>query len=206
MRIICLVLLFAITHQITFAQSFKNQIAEHREKYKADFVKSTRAPLKEKDFKNLDFFDADSVYSIIADIEILQNEHAFKMPTYAGTTAEYVRYAKANFKLNGKNLQLTIYRNLALAADPDYKDYLFLPFTDLTNGKESYGGGRYLDFKTSDIKNERIIIDFNKAYNPYCAYSDGYRCPIPPEGNDLAISINAGEKKYLGEKKKRVID
>jgi uncharacterized protein (DUF1684 family) len=78
---------------------------------------------------------------------------------------------------------------------PQYKDYLYLPFKDFTNGESTYGGGRYLDFKMSDIQeNQTIIIDFNKAYNPYCAYSDGYSCPIPPSENHLQVFIEAGEK------------
>ena len=188
------------------AQSFKEQIATHREHYKADFVKSERAPLKEPDLKYLQFYDADSTYSINAKVTLLEGEKAFKMPTYAGTTADYIRYAKLNFELNGKPVQLTLYRNIALAANAAYKDYLFLPFTDQTNNKETYGGGRYIDLKTTAIVDGKIELDFNKAYNPYCAYSDGYRCPIPPEENDLALAIKAGEKKYNGEKKKLLIN
>lgn len=90
---------------------------------------------------------------------------------------------------------------MALAMNPAYKDLLFLPFTDQTNNKETYGGGRYIDLNVNDIRNNHLEIDFNKAYNPYCAYSDGYRCPIPPEENDLPISIIVGEKLYTGEKK-----
>jgi len=78
----------------------------------------------------------------------------------------------------------------------DYADYLFIPFTDNTSGNESYGGGRYLDYKISDIKNNKLLLDFNKAYNPYCAYTTGYNCPIPPAENDLKVAIKAGEKAF----------
>jgi len=98
---------------------------------------------------------------------------------------------------------LTLYQNFALLTNPLYKDLLFLPFTDLTNNKETYGGGRYINLDIKSINEAKIIIDFNKAYNPYCAYSDGYRCPIPPEENNLPLEIKAGEKNYKGEKKKR---
>ncbi len=80
--------------------------------------------------------------------------------------------------------------------DTAYKNYLFLPFTDLTSGNRSYGGGRYLDFLMEDIKSNTLIIDFNKAYNPYCAYTTGYNCPIPPRENDLPVAIPAGEMEY----------
>ncbi len=81
-------------------------------------------------------------------------------------------------------------------SDSVYKDHLFLPFTDLTSGEESYGGGRYIDLETTGIINNRLVIDFNKAYNPYCTYSDGYNCPIPPRENDLPVAIRAGEKAF----------
>lgn len=185
------------------AQSFNEQIAAHREKYKVDFVNNEHSPLKEGDLKHLRFYEADSTYKVTAKVTLLEGEKAFKMPTYAGTTAEYIRYAKLDFNLNGKPTQLTLYKNVALSANPAYRDYLFLPFTDQTNNKETYGGGRYIDLKSGNITNGSIELDFNKAYNPYCAYSDGYRCPIPPEENDLALAIKAGEQKYMGEKKHR---
>lgn len=183
------------------AQNYQQTIAQHREAYKADFLKEERSPLKEADLVNLDFFKPDSNYRVQAKVSLLNNQKAFKMPTYAGTTADYIRYAKVDFKLNGQALTLTLYRSIALLQHPQYKDLLFLPFTDETNNKSTYGGGRYIDLDLKTIKNGQIEIDFNKAYNPYCAYSSGYRCPIPPEENDLAIAIEAGEKLYKGEKK-----
>lgn len=192
--------LFFINFTVS-AQDFKAAIAKHREAYKADFIKETRSPLKEEDFRHLHFFEADSTYFIVAKVELLTNQKVFNMPTYDGTSKEFIRYANVKFKHNKKELQLTLYKNIALATNPAYKDLLFLPFTDQTNQKTTYGGGRYIDLRLSDIKNGQIMIDFNKAYNPYCAYSDGYRCPIPPEENDLSIEILAGEKLYSGEKK-----
>jgi uncharacterized protein (DUF1684 family) len=94
---------------------------------------------------------------------------------------------------------LSVYRNTRLAKIPAYADYLFLPFTDETNGRETYGGGRYIDLREADFKNGSITIDFNKAYNPYCAFAGGYSCPKPPDENQLAIAIPAGEKKFAKE-------
>lgn len=194
------IVLFLLTSS-AFAQNYSAMIDKHREAYKADFLKETRSPLKERDLKNLHFFTADSNYNVVATITLLTNQKIFNMPTYDGTSKEFIRYANVKFKLNGKALQLTLYKNIALAMNPAYKDLLFLPFTDETNQATTYGGGRYIDLSLQDIKDGKISIDFNKAYNPYCAYSDGYRCPIPPEENDLPIEILAGEKKYTGEKK-----
>ena len=132
---------------------------------------------------------------------MLKNEKVFKMPTYDGTSKEFYRYAKINFNLNDKAITMTLYKSIALASNPAYKDLLFLPFTDETNNVETYGGGRYIDLSSKEISDNKIEVDFNKAYNPYCAYSDGYRCPVPPEENNLELAIKAGEKKFTGEKK-----
>ncbi|MCZ4245082.1 DUF1684 domain-containing protein [Pedobacter punctiformis] len=184
-----------------FGQSHNDQIALHRENYKQDFVKESHSPLKEADLKDLHFYDADSSYRVTAAVEVLENEKVFKMPTYDGTSKEFYRYAHINLIINGNPVKMTLYKSIALAANPAYKNLLFLPFTDETNHKETYGGGRYIDLSSTDIKDGKIEIDFNKAYNPYCAYSDGYRCPVPPEENDLSLAIKAGEKLYSGEKK-----
>ena len=79
----------------------------------------------------------------------------------------------------------------------EYKDYLFLPITDLTSGDGSYGGGRYLDVKKSEVAQGKVVLDFNKLYNPYCAYNEKYSCPIPPAQNDLPIRIEVGVKDFF---------
>ncbi|MDO3384294.1 DUF1684 domain-containing protein, partial [Gilvimarinus sp. SDUM040013] len=102
----------------------------------------------------------------------------------------------ASFTLKGKKFKLNIYQNQSLITSPEYKNHLFLPFNDLTNNTTSYEGGRYIDLEIPPAKSKIIIIDFNKAYNPYCAYNHKYSCPIPPADNFLDIEINAGVKKY----------
>ncbi|RLJ72624.1 DUF1684 domain-containing protein [Pedobacter alluvionis] len=184
-----------------FAQRYAEQIAKHRETYKQDFIKDERSPLKKNDLQNLHFYEADSAYKILADIETLKNEKVFKMSTFDGSSSDYYKYAHVNFVLNSKKIQMTLYKSVSLSTNPIYKDHLFLPFTDETNNKETYGGGRYIDLDAKEIIDNHIEIDFNKAYNPYCAYSDGYRCPVPPEENDLQMAVKAGEKLYTGEKK-----
>ncbi|MBP6826735.1 MAG: DUF1684 domain-containing protein, partial [Saprospiraceae bacterium] len=97
---------------------------------------------------------------------------------------------------------LQIYQNIRLLTSQKYFDYLFLPFKDTTNGDTTYGGGRYLDLRLDNIGSDQMMeIDFNKAYNPWCAYSDGYNCPIPPATNHLEMAVEAGEKVFRGEKK-----
>jgi uncharacterized protein (DUF1684 family) len=182
-----------------YAQSTYNEaITKHRQTYKDEFLESSRSPLRTREAVSMiRFYEPDSLYRVVATVQRTQEAEPFAMPTYNGQTSEQVAYATLSFTLLGKRHTLTVYRSLALATNPKYRDYLFLPFKDVTTGKETYGGGRYLDLRTVDIKNGQLPVDFNKAYNPYCAYGDGYACPIPPAGNTLTVAVRAGEKKYV---------
>ena len=184
-----------------FGQDYNTQITTFRQKYKSDFLTDPSSPLKKDDLQFLRFYDADSTYRVVATKEILQNEATFTMPVFNGTGQAYVRYALLKFVLKGKPMQLTVYRSIALASLTDYKDYLFLPFTDDTNSSTTYGGGRYIDMSTKDFIGNTVVVDFNKAYNPYCAFSGGYSCPKPPPENNLAIAVEAGEKQFAGTEK-----
>jgi uncharacterized protein (DUF1684 family) len=115
------------------------------------------------------------------------------MPTSSGKTKKYREYGKATFTLDGKSYTVSLYQSLDLMKQKQYEDYLFLPFRDETNSLETYGGGKYLDLKIPANKN--IIIDFNKSYQPYCAYNAyDYNCPIVPPENILPVRIEAGVK------------
>ena len=119
------------------------------------------------------------------------------MPTSSGKPKKFRKFGVLKFKLAGRGLKLSVYQadTEVLAKFPEYADLLFIPFRDPTNGGESYGAGRYVDIKTP--KSGQIILDFNLAYNPNCAYgSDKYSCPIPPMENQLAVAIRAGEMKF----------
>ncbi len=116
------------------------------------------------------------------------------MKTTGTRLPEYVKYGELIFLLNENEFKLNLYQNVELIKKEGYADYLFLPFSDLTCGKESYLGGRYIDMRIP--KGDKVTIDFNKAYNPYCAYNHKYSCPIVPLDNDLEIEILAGVKKF----------
>lgn len=151
------------------------------------------SPLKKKDlkkFKKLSFFPTDKSYRVIASFERTPNEPIFEMQTSTERLPLYAQYGIATFTIDGKECTLKLYKSQESKLDPEYADNLFLPFNDLTNGNESYGAGRYIDLKIP--KGNTIVIDFNKAYNPYCAYNDEYSCPIPPRENDLDVEIKAG--------------
>ena len=142
------------------------------------------------------FFPVNKNYSITADFEKINDSAITSMKTSGSIKKDFVRYGYVYFKINKQPCKLTIYQSLALKGKQEFENYIFLPFTDLSSGAESYGGGRYLDFKEADIISGKLQIDFNKAYNPYCAYTTGYNCPVPPRENDLPVAIKAGEKTF----------
>jgi uncharacterized protein (DUF1684 family) len=191
-----LLMLLACVHFSLNAQDFASRTEEFRKEYKAEFLKSERSPLKKRDLKFLRFYQPDSSYRVVATFEKVEKSEPFEMPTYSGVKKPYVVYGLLSFTLHGQKQTLTLYRSIGLQAMPQYKDYLFLPFKDVTNGNATYGGGRYIDMSTKDIKDNLVELDFNKCYNPYCAYSSGYNCPIPPKANHLTVAIEAGEMNY----------
>ncbi|MFY7912409.1 MAG: DUF1684 domain-containing protein [Emticicia sp.] len=183
-----------------FAQDFKAEIEKHREEYKADFLKNSSSPLKKEDFEYLRFYEPNEKFKVACEfVATKKREKPFEVPTSSGQTATYTKFGELKFEINGKSYKLAVYQSLRLRNLPQYRDYLFIPFKDLTNGKESYGGGRYLDLRMKEISGDKIYLDFNKAYNPYCAFSVGYSCPIPPKENHLKVAIEAGEKNFAKE-------
>lgn len=158
------------------------------------FADSTSSPLSTEDrlqFVQLAFFDIDSNFRCMAKFTPKMGK-VFKMKTTTDRQVEYRPYGQLVFELNGQKHRLMLYQNIKLSQKEKYKDYLFLPFTDATNGSDSYGGGRYIDFKIPQQK--WVVLDFNKAYNPYCAYSSRYSCPIPQPQNDMNTKVIAGVK------------
>lgn len=175
----------------------KQNALEFQKKINSEYANPEESPLTEEDrktFKSLDFYAVDTDFCVEAKFVRTPNEKPFEMPTTTDRKPMYVKYGEAHFILKGKKCKLDIFQNVALARIAEYKDYLFLPFTDLTSGNGSYGGGRYIDLKMTEGKT--IIIDFNTAYNPYCVYNPKYSCPIPPEQNDLPVAVKAGVKDY----------
>jgi len=167
---------------------------QHENKTFADAQTSILTPQDLKEFTGLDFYPIDLKFRVAANFKRTLNETPFLMPTTTDRTPQYVKYGEAHFVLDGKQLRLNLYQCVPPMTDPDYIDYLFLPFTDLTSGDGSYGGGRFLD--TTIPSADTMVLDFNKAYNPYCAYNSAYSCPIPPKENDLLLRVEAGVKAF----------
>lgn len=145
-------------------------------------------------FTGLHFYAANEGFAIPAEFERIAGAPIEEFATTTERMAKYRAKGYLKFEYDGNPYQLTVYENAIYATQPHYDGSLFLPFTDVTNGKESYGGGRYLDFNIKEMDN--VVIDFNRSYNPYCAYNPKYSCPIPPLENDLDFKVEAGIKKW----------
>jgi len=170
---------------------------EFQENLNLDYADKEKSPLTKEDlksFKSLDFFPISDKYIVEATFVRTKKEKVFKMKTSTDRLPEYVKYGELSFTIDGVACKLNVYQNIELIKKPGFDDYLFLPFSDLTSGKESYIGGRYVDLRIQ--KGKLWTIDFNKAYNPYCAYNHKYSCPIVPLENDLNVEILAGVKKF----------
>lgn len=185
-------IIFSISSSISAQKSsYFDSIQQFQRKYV-----DSHEVVKNDDKKYLQFFPIDSSLRVWCTFTPARNAKWFSMKTSGTTSQVYKKYGLLEFSIQGVSLALTVYQSQSLMSSDEYADYLFIPFTDNTTGNESYGGGRYLDQRMGDIRNNRLLLDFNKAYNPYCAYATGYNCPIPPAENDLHISIKAGERAY----------
>lgn len=178
-----------------------SQIMEdYRDAYKKGFIEDKRSPLRQDDLKNLDFYVPEERWRLTCECITDTNPKVVDIPTYSGQIKQYKKYGKALCIFHSDTIVLQLYQNVP-SGNPLTSQYLFLPFKDDTNGDTTYGGGRYIHLNIRDIKQNYIEIDFNKAYNPWCAYSDGYNCPVPPRENHIQMAVQAGEKNFKGEYK-----
>ena len=170
---------------------------EFQRELNAEYKDATSSPLKDKDrkhFEGLDFFKFDSTYIVKANLKRTPDTEWFDMKTTTSRVSPERIYGILTFELKGQTYSLNVYQGKDIMKREGFEDYLFLPFLDDTNGEESYGGGRYIDLRIPE--GDTIEIDFNKAYNPYCAYNEKYSCPIVPRVNYLALSVRAGVKAF----------
>jgi uncharacterized protein (DUF1684 family) len=148
--------------------------------------------LDQSTFKGLEYFPIDEKYRFIVELKEHNNKEIIKIEDTAGQIRDLMRWGEFIFKIDGKEYRLQAYSN-----DP-LNEELFVPFKDKTNGKETYGAGRYLDlhYGRDTTEDGKWILDLNKAYNPWCAFSPFYACPYVPPENHLDVEIRAGEKNY----------
>lgn len=163
---------------------------KERDQFFKTHQRSPLTPAQKRRFKGLDYFAINPKYYFSGQID--REIHPINDPKYyatfltnKGTNKRYIRYGKFHFNLDGKDYVLEVYKSIL-------SDTLFIPFKDLTNGKETYEGGRYIDAEI--LPGYKMDLDFNMAYDPSCAYNDKFTCAIPPKENFLNIDIRAGEK------------
>ncbi len=195
MRVIIVILL--LISLSSNAQDCKSEWDTFIMKQTEEFVNPETSPLTANDkekFVSLDYYDYDASYCVEARFERTPDEVPFKMTTSTDREPVYLKYGYLHFTIHEQSLKLAVYQSPDLLDNPEYSDYIFLPFGDDTNGEETYGSGRYIDFRLGDFENGVVRIDFNKTYNPLCAYNHNYSCPRPPVENMLPVRIEAGVK------------
>lgn len=191
-RLFSVLTLLVVSNNMFAQNSYRDSLQQYLDGYIKD-----HEVVQGDDKKLMQFFPIDESYRVVGSFEKAKDPKWFLMETSGRQKKMYRVYGTISFMINDTPLKLNVYQAQNLMSDPEYKDYLVLMFTDKTSGNETYDVGRYLDLTTGDIKNNKVVIDFNKAYNPYCAYEkDKYNCPIPPKENSLTLPIRAGEKIY----------
>lgn len=176
---------------------YTDSIYYNREDKLIEFSDSTSSRFNKQereDFHGFSYFDPDINYRIEAQFVVDTAIAVFGMKTNTSRAPTYRTYGYLDFVINDTDYRLTAFQNMDYKDDPEYGGSLFVPFTDLTNKVSTYKAGRYIDIPIPGTS--RVILDFNNAYNPYCAYYGRWSCPLVPFENHLSVSIPAGEKKY----------
>ncbi len=168
-------------------ESYRRQMAEKRKKKDEFFRTGSESPFPDKAaVKDLIYFNPDPAWRVTARLEPFADKtQKLVVPLTDGSEEVYEKFAHAVFSLDGQACRLLVLK---------HDKTLSILFKDATNGRETYGGGRYIDLEVDDAQDNRLVIDFNEAYNPYCAYNHEYACPLPPAENKLTVAVRAGEK------------
>jgi len=165
-----------------------NNYVQFRARKDEFFETHPQSPLTQEqreNFAGLQYFPPDPALYFEVEIDQFSEQKELTMQTTTGDLRQYTRFGKVHFTVAGEAAELTVF-----ASDHGF----FIPFVDSQAGKETYGAGRYLD---PEVKPDgRLVLDFNLAYNPYCAYNDLYSCPLPPAENRLSVAVKAGEKNF----------
>jgi hypothetical protein len=175
---------------------YEQEILQSREYNKKGLCKGERAPLKENEIQFLRYFQVDSIWRKYAHIERIADTATVVMPTSSGKIKYFKRYAYLRFEHFKQSYTLTAFYAVKDTLKTGEPLHLFIPFNDLSNGELTYGGGRYIESSTAEIMDDTLVLDFNICFNPYCAYTTGYNCPVPPVENRLSLFIEAGEQNY----------
>jgi hypothetical protein len=168
------------------------ELEEFRKEKDEFFAHHPQSPLtreQRKAFKGLNYFPEDESLLLEVQVEEFPQKEHIEMQTTTGDVQDYVRYGRFRFEVDGQTAELTLYQS---------QHGFFLPFVDSLAGSETYPAGRYLD--PDPLPGNRFLVDFNLAYNPYCAYNEMWSCPITPFENLIEVPIRAGEKIFHPER------
>lgn len=158
-----------------------------KDRYFGSDPDSPLLPAQRDHFRGLAYYEETPALALVVEPKPFAEQEQIEMQTSTGDSATYVRWARARFSVDGEQATLTVYRDA-------HSGGYFLPFVDAGAGRDTYGAGRYLD--VHPLEDGRLLVDFNYAYNPYCAYNERWSCPIPPAENRLSVAIRAGERVF----------
>jgi uncharacterized protein (DUF1684 family) len=174
-------------------RAWRDRLTDHREQKDEFFAEHPQSPIPPEsrgEFDGLAYYDLNLDYRVVARFSRSQSPKMVDLKTTRGPPAEYDRVAVFGFELDDDHHTLEAYRIQG-------EDTLFVPFADPTNGEETYHRGRYLDVDAQDAESgDDVVLDFNLAYNPFCAYADTFSCALPPDENRLDVPVRAGEKDF----------
>jgi uncharacterized protein (DUF1684 family) len=196
MRTVYFTLLLVLGQFLAHASSYNDSMLAYRKGYIDELLKDPRSPIKGSDVQYLEFYAPNPKYRVTASFKPSAGSQPFLINTHSGKQKPYKEYGILTFTLLDTVYTLHVYQRIDIMTQQVVKNELFVPFTDETNYTKTFGGGRYLDFKETDILQNELDLDFNKCYNPYCAFADGFSCPIPPKENYIPTTIKAGEKMF----------
>ena len=170
------------------SSSYVSDVMLRREEFEKYLTYSNDSPIANlKDFSGIKYFDADKKFIVDATFLAITSSEKGMILMTDSTQSEIEKAGNAAFSIDGKSFTVSVF---------DEGEFFLLPFRDLTSGKETYGGGRFINIPKDKLQDNKIEIDFNNAHNFYCAYNESFICPIPPKENFITVEIRAGEKKY----------
>ena len=176
-----------VFYSLSGSESYGDTIKKQRDIYLKNLMSENDSPITSiKDFSGIKYFEADNNFIVDADFKAESAGQGMILMTDS-TQTEIKKAGTATFSVDGKTFTVNVF---------DEGEYFLFPFRDLTSGKETYGGGRFINIPKDKLKDDKLEIDFNNAHNFYCAYNESFICPIPPKENFINTEIRAGEKKY----------
>lgn len=174
-------------YSLSGSESYTDTVKKQRDTFVKNLMSEDDSPIASlKDFSGIKYFEADKNFIIDAEFKAESAGQGMILMTDSSQT-EIKKAGTATFSVNGKTFTINVF---------DEGEHFLFPFRDLTCGKETYGGGRFINIPRESLNDDKLEIDFNNAHNFYCAYNESYVCPIPPKENFIDAEIRAGEKKY----------